>query len=150
LNASAFLRRNTGADGNLSDAITTACAVQAIAAIGENPSEWRNMSVNDSSTPIDYLLSLQQPDGSFNYTANISFFPRYITAKMIPALAASLYPPTITDIESYPLPDVTPTGKVDFPDTIYVNTSCTVHGTLRCNGGMFNVTLLEDGVPVLD
>jgi outer membrane protein assembly factor BamB/subtilase family serine protease len=147
LNASAFLRRNTGADGNLSDAITTACAVQAIAAIGENPSEWRNMSVNDSSTPIDYLLSLQQPDGSFNYTANISFFPRYITAKMIPALAASPYPPTITDIESYPLPDVTPTGKVDFPDTIYVNTSCTVHGTLRCNGGMFNVTLLEDGVP---
>ncbi len=146
LNASAFLRRNVGADGNLSDAITTACAVQAIVAMGENPLEWRNASVNESATPIDYLLSLQQPDGSFNYTANISFFPRYTTAKVIPALATCPYPPRITDIESYPLPDVTPTDKIDFPDTIYVNTSCTVHGTLRCNGGLFNVSLLEDGV----
>ncbi|CAD6493309.1 MAG: Outer membrane protein assembly factor BamB [Candidatus Argoarchaeum ethanivorans] len=145
-NASKFLRRNIGYDGNLSNAITTAYAVHAIVAIGENPSKWRNTSINDSATPIDYLMSLQQPDGSFNYTANISFFPRYTTAKVIPALAASPYPPMITDIESYPLPDVTPTGKIDLPETVYVNTSCTVHGTLRCNGGMFNVSLLEDGV----
>ncbi len=147
LNASAFLRRNTGADGNLSDAITTASAVQAILAIGKDPSEWRITSINDSSTPIDYLLSLQQPDGSFNYTANISFFPRYTTAKVIPALAASPYPPRITDIDSYPLPDISPTGKIEVRETVYVNTSCTVYGTLRCNGGMFNVTLLENGVP---
>ncbi|MEA1944414.1 MAG: CARDB domain-containing protein [Euryarchaeota archaeon] len=146
-NASKFLRRNIGYDGNLADAITTASAVQAIVAICEDPSEWRNTSINDSSTPIDYLLSLQQPDGSFNYTTNISFFPRYITAKVIPALAARPYPPRITDIESYPLPDISLTGKIDVPDTIYVNTSCTVHGTLRCNGGLFNVSLLEDGVP---
>ena len=147
LNASTFLRRNIGYDGNLSDAVTTACAVQAIAAIGGDPSEWRNTEINDSATPVDYLLSLQQPDGSFNYTANVSFFPRYTTAKVIPALAASPYPPRITDIDSYPLPDISPTCKIDLPDTIYVNTSCTVHGTLRCNGGLFNVSLLEDGVP---
>jgi len=147
LNASAFLRRNTGYDGNLSDAITTASAVQAILAIGEDPSEWRNTSINDSSTPIDYLLSLKQPDGSFNYTANISFFPRYTTAKVIPALATCPYPPRITDIDSYPLPDITPTGKIEVHETVYANTSCTVHGTLHCNGGMFNVSLLEDGMP---
>ncbi|RZN36771.1 MAG: hypothetical protein EF813_06330 [Methanosarcinales archaeon] len=146
IDALEFLRRNIGHDGNLSDAVTTACAVQAIIAMGENPLEWRNTSINDSVTPIDYLMSLQQPDGSFNYTTNQSFFPRYTTAKVVPALATCPCPPRITDIDSYPMPDISPTGKIEVPDTIYVNTSCTVHGTLRCDGGMFNVSLLEDGV----
>jgi hypothetical protein len=147
MDALAFLSRNIGYDGNLSDAITTAYAVQAIVAMGENPLEWRNTSVNDSATPIDYLMSLQQPDGSFNYTTNTSFFPRYTTAKVVPALATCPYPPRITDIDSYPLPDISPTGKIEVRETVYVNTSCTVYGALHCNGGMFNVTLLEDGVP---
>jgi len=146
IDALAFLCRNIDSDGGFSDAVTTSYAVQAIVAMGENPLEWRNTSVNDSATPIDYLMSLQQPDGSFNYTTNQSFFPRYTTTKVIPALATCPYPPRITDIDSYPLPDIAPTGKIDLPDTIYVNTSCTVHGTLRCDGGMFNVSLLEDGV----
>ncbi|RLG27870.1 hypothetical protein DRO03_11160, partial [Methanosarcinales archaeon] len=146
-NASSFLRNNTGIDGDLSDAVTTAYAVQAILAMGKNPLEWRNTNTNESATPIDYLLSLQQPDGSFNYTANGSFFPPDITAKVVPALAACPYPPMVTDIDSYPLPEITLIGYIDVPETIYVNTSCTVHGRLKCNGGRFNVSLLEDGAP---
>ncbi|RZB29095.1 MAG: hypothetical protein AEth_01699 [Candidatus Argoarchaeum ethanivorans] len=146
-NASALLRRNLGYDGNFSNAITTAYAIQAIVAIGENPSEWRNVSLNDSKSPIDYLLSLQQPDGSFNYTKDTAFFPIDITAKVIPALAASPLPVRLGSADAYPLPEITPFGYIYTPEVIYVNTSCTVHGKLRCNGGMFNVSLLEDGVP---
>ncbi|RLG28349.1 hypothetical protein DRO03_10035, partial [Methanosarcinales archaeon] len=146
-NASSFLRNNTGVDGNLSDAVTTAYAVQAILAMGKNPLGWRNTNTNESATPIDYLLSLQQPDGSFNYTTNGSLFPPDITAKVVPALAACPYPPMVTDIDSYPLPEITPIGYINVPETIYVNTSCTVHGRLKCNGGRFNVSLLEDGIP---
>lgn len=146
-NASSFLRNNTGVAGNLSDAVTTAYAVQAILAMGKNPLGWRDTNSNESATPIDYLLCLQQPDGSFNYTANGSLFPLDITAKVVPALAACPHPPMVTDIDSYPLPEITPIGYIDVPETIYVNTSCTVYGRLECNGGRFNVSLLEDGIP---
>jgi hypothetical protein len=76
MNASTFLRRSLAGDGSFSDAVTTASAVQAIVAMGENPLVWWNTSVNNSNTPIEYLLNLQQPDGSFNYTTNRSLFPR--------------------------------------------------------------------------
>ncbi len=147
IDALAFLRRNIESDGGFSDAVTTAYVVQAIVAMGENPLEWRNTSINESATPIDYLMSLQQPDGSFNYTANTSLFPRDITAKVLPALATCPYPPRITDIDSYPLPDIATIDYIEVPETIYVNTSSTVHGKLRCDGGMFNVALLEGGIP---
>jgi outer membrane protein assembly factor BamB/subtilase family serine protease len=146
-NASAFLRRSLDADGSFSDAVTTASAVQAILAMGENPLVWWNTSVNNSDTPIEYLLNLQQPDGSFNYTTNRSLFPRDTTAKVIPALTACPHPPRITDIDAYPLPEITQSGYLDLPEIVYVNTSSTVHGRLRCDGGIIDVSLLEDGVP---
>ena len=146
-NASAFLRRNLGCDGNFSNAITTAYVIQAIVATGENPLDWRNEGINNSKSPIEYLLSLQQPDGSFKYTRTTVFFPIDITAKVIPALAASPLPVRLGSADAYPLPEITPFGYIYTPEVIYVNTSCTVHGKLRCNGGMFDVSLLEDGVP---
>ncbi|PXF60423.1 MAG: hypothetical protein C4B59_09480 [Candidatus Methanogaster sp.] len=146
VNASAFLRRSLDADGSFSDAVTTASAVQAILAMGENPLVWWNTSVNNSDTPIEYLLNLQQPDGSFNYTTNRSLFPRDATAKVVPALAACPHPPRVRDLDAYQLPEITQFGYLDLPEIVYVNTSSTVHGRLRCDGGIIDVSLRKDGV----
>ncbi|MBN2602840.1 MAG: hypothetical protein JXA91_01750 [Candidatus Thermoplasmatota archaeon] len=75
--------------GNTNTA-TTAWAVQAIVAVGENPTSiyWKK----NGSCPIDYLLNLQQDDGSFNWSENNNMNSLWMTAYVIPALLGISYP----------------------------------------------------------
>ncbi|MFZ2072046.1 MAG: CARDB domain-containing protein [Halobacteriota archaeon] len=131
-----YLRKAKRDDGGYYDVISTSYAIQAFIAAGEDLS-------NDSKT-IDYLLSLQLPDGSFNYTANISLFPPRMTAFPVPPLCGEPYPVMMKTIsKSYELPDVSISDLVTWAE-IRVNTSYTVKANIRSNGGIYYADLLSD------
>jgi len=73
-----------------SNAASDAWIIQAIVACGQNPKdkEW----TKEGNNPVGHLLSLQQPDGSFNYTTYINSNPGYMTVCAIMALLGSPYP----------------------------------------------------------
>ena len=103
----AYLKRGQQADGGFvydaakpeqgSDANSTAYAVQAILAAGQDPNgeAW----AVDGVTPIAYLLSMQLPDGSFEWQpgtgANL-----LATAQAVPALLGRSYPLASGKLES--------------------------------------------------
>ena len=86
--------------GTDSDTNSTAYAVQAILAAGQDPTgaDW---TVN-SNTPIDYLLAMQLTDGSFEwmpgYGANT-----LATQQAVPALLGIYYPIKTTGVANCPL-----------------------------------------------
>jgi len=69
---------------------STAWAVMAIMATGEDPtsSEWKN----SGNSPIDFLLSLQQENGCFNWTVDQTMSPEWMTSYVVPALLGKPYP----------------------------------------------------------
>ncbi|QSZ68389.1 ABC transporter substrate-binding protein [Methanofollis aquaemaris] len=71
-----------------SNAASAAWAVQAIAAAGQNPSTW----VKDNKNVVTYLTYLQQSDGSFKWTAQVTDNPCRMTAAAIQALLGRPYP----------------------------------------------------------
>ena len=73
-----------------SNSLSTSWAVCAITASGESPKEAR-WTVNNRN-PIDLLLSLQDDDGAFKWTASSRSNPEYTTACVIPALSGKTYP----------------------------------------------------------
>ncbi|MHC1573814.1 MAG: CARDB domain-containing protein, partial [Candidatus Syntropharchaeales archaeon] len=132
-----YLRKAQAGDGGYSDVIDTSYAIQAFIAAGEAPSNYSNT--------IEYLLSLQQLDGSFNYTTDMSFFPPRMTIFPVFALCGEPYPVMLkTTKKSYELPDVSVRDVVT-DDEITVNTSCTVRAEIKSNGGIFYADLLADG-----
>ncbi len=88
--ALAYLKATQGNDGGWgfdpseSNVSSTAYAVQALIALGEDPSAaaWAKGGV----TPIAYLLSQQNADGSFK-----GFDPAYATNQALPALAGRTF-----------------------------------------------------------
>lgn len=68
---------------------TDAWAVMAITAAGENPSS--NDWTQNSNTPIDHILSLQQPDGHFIWTVGTDLSPELMTAYALNALLGVPY-----------------------------------------------------------
>ncbi|RZN39007.1 MAG: hypothetical protein EFT35_04115 [Methanophagales archaeon ANME-1-THS] len=132
-----YLRNARDGEGGYSNVISTSYAIQAFIAAGEDLSNY--------TETINYLLSLQQSDGSFNYTANFSLFPPMTTTYPIPALCGEPYPVMLKTMrEDYELPDVSVTGIVT-DEEIYVNTSYEVKASIRSNGGIFYVDLFADG-----
>jgi hypothetical protein len=83
------------------NAASTSWAVCAITAAGQNPSnpEWEN----NSKTPIDYLISLQQDDGSFNWTIDKKQGPEWMTSYAVIALLGKYYP--VKTMETVEEPD---------------------------------------------
>jgi prenyltransferase beta subunit len=89
-----YLKTGQNADGGFryfgnssSNAASDSWAIQAIVACNMDPAEWkRNRSV------VEHLLSLQQSDGSFNYTAFQRSNPGYMTASAIIALLGKPFP----------------------------------------------------------
>lgn len=73
-----------GYDPTASNASSTAFAVQALLALGEDPES--EMYTKGGNTPVSYLLSQQQADGSF-----AGFDPTYATNQVLPALAGVTY-----------------------------------------------------------
>ncbi|MDO5846019.1 MAG: helical backbone metal receptor [Methanocorpusculum sp.] len=71
-----------------SNLASTAWVIQALCAAGIDPA-----SVTSSGrSPVDYLLSLQQADGSFKYTAYTTDSPVSMTARAVAALTGKPYP----------------------------------------------------------
>jgi len=76
--------------GGDSNAASDAWAILAIiAAEGDpNSSAWEE----EDGTPVDHLLSLQDSDGSFDFTTGDSVNPVWMTCYAIPALLGTEYP----------------------------------------------------------
>lgn len=98
ISAVAFLEGAQTADGGFpyapgpeapSDANSTGYVVQALIAAGEDPLSPR-WTVS-GTTPIDYLLSLQLPDGSFEWQAGTGA-NQLATQQVIPALLGRAHP----------------------------------------------------------
>ena len=63
-------------------------AIGAICSVGQDPADWK---VNDVSV-LDHLLSLQNPDGSFNWTATTPSNKALMTSYAVVALCKRQYP----------------------------------------------------------
>jgi len=97
----AYLKSSQHADGGFgqspkdpdSNSASTAWVLQAMWAAGIDPTTWRTTA---GSTPLDYLASLQRPDGSIAYTSDKSMNDLWMTAYSAPALAG--YPLPVPDV----------------------------------------------------
>jgi hypothetical protein len=85
------------------NAASTSWAIQAIVATGQDPTSSGWMK-NDNS-PVDFLLSLQQEDGSFNWATGQSMNPEWMTSYVIPALLGKPYPVKIHESNDNNPPD---------------------------------------------
>jgi prenyltransferase beta subunit len=96
----AYLRTTQRDDGGFaqdasdpdSNTASTAWALQAMWAAGLDPATWRR----SGGSPLDYLASMQQPDGSITYKKDHSMNDLWMTAYAAPALAG--YPLPVPDV----------------------------------------------------
>jgi prenyltransferase beta subunit len=96
----AYLRAAQNPDGGFpevpgnpeSNVASTAWAVQAIWAVGENPEDWTTGSGEPSEEPLDYLESLQQPDGHIRWKRSRDLNGVWMTAYVAPAFAGQFWP----------------------------------------------------------
>jgi len=74
---------------------STAWVVMALNIVDKDATsqEWEK----NGKTPIEYILSLQQEDGSFNWTSDMRNGPEWMTAYAIPALMGKNYPIQISE-----------------------------------------------------
>ena len=101
-NALAYLKGMQQEDGGFhyggtsaTNAASDAWVIQGIVAAGENPAEW----VVGERGVVEHLLGLQNPDGSFRYTAYVTDSPCRMTASAIPALLGMPYPITSAQVQ---------------------------------------------------
>ena len=94
--ATAFLARFQNLDGGfpqqaggVSNAQSTAWAVQALIAAGRDPSATRRAG---SRSPVAYLQSLIAPDGSVRYSRTGAQTPVWVTAQALTAFAGRPFP----------------------------------------------------------
>lgn len=71
-----------------SNLASTVWVIQALCAADVDPATF----TNNGKSPIDYILSLQQEDGSFKYTEYVVDSPVGMTGRAIPALMGKPYP----------------------------------------------------------
>jgi hypothetical protein len=96
----AYLREAQNPDGGFpefpgnpeSNVASTAWATQAIWAVGENPENWRTGSGLASEEPLDYLESLQQPDGHIRWKRSQDLNGIWMTAYCSVALGGHTWP----------------------------------------------------------
>jgi prenyltransferase beta subunit len=75
-----------------SNVASTAWGVQGIWAAGENPETWRTGSGEASEEPLDYLESMQQPDGHARWKKSSDLNGIWMTAYVAPAFAGQALP----------------------------------------------------------
>jgi squalene-hopene cyclase-like protein/prenyltransferase/squalene oxidase-like repeat protein len=96
----AYLRAAQGSEGGLPDfpgpreanVASTAWAVQAIWAVGENPEGWTTGSGEPTEEPLDYLESMQEPDGHIRWKRSRDLNGVWMTAYVAPAFAGQAWP----------------------------------------------------------
>jgi len=108
--------------GGASTSASCAWAIGALVAAGEEPATWE-MGAGDDN-PVSYLISLQDTDGAFKYTASQKTSPEFMTTYAIPALLGDPYP--VTAFQGQPEePDLVVTD-VYVPATIYTSSTTTI------------------------
>jgi prenyltransferase beta subunit len=75
-----------------SNVASTAWAVQALWAVGENPESWLTGSKMQTEEPLDYIESLQQPDGRIRWKQSQDLNGIWMTAYCSVALAGHKWP----------------------------------------------------------
>ncbi len=99
--AIAFLHRSQRPDGGFteypgkefeSNVASTAWGVQGLWAAGENPETWRTGSGQATEEPLDYMESLQQPDGHVRWKKSSDLNGIWMTAYVAPAFAGQALP----------------------------------------------------------
>jgi hypothetical protein len=75
-----------------SNSASTCWAVQAIWAAGENPETWLTGSGRATEEPLDYLESLQAPDGHIRWKTSDDLNGVWMTAYCAPAFAGQAWP----------------------------------------------------------
>ncbi len=97
--ALAFLRSAQRPDGGFSETgggesnvASTAWAVQGLWASGEDPETWLTGSGLASEEPLDYMESLQQPDGHVRWKRSSDMNGIWMTAYVTPAFAGQALP----------------------------------------------------------
>jgi prenyltransferase beta subunit len=94
-----YLRKSQLPDGGFpalptsmreSNVASTAWAVQGIWATGGNPETWN--APPDGREPLDYLESMQQPDGHIRWQASTDMNGIWMTAYVTPAFAGQAWP----------------------------------------------------------
>jgi hypothetical protein len=96
----AYLREAQNPDGGFpefpgepeSNAASTCWAAQAIWAAGENPETWLTDSGQATEEPLDYLESLQAPDGHIRWKTSGDLNGVWMTAYCTPAFAGQAWP----------------------------------------------------------
>jgi prenyltransferase beta subunit len=104
-NAFAYLREQQTEDGGFRElpserepnVASTAWAVQAMWSLGINPETWATHSGLASDEPLDFLASMQQPDGHIRWK---------MTAEVTPAFTGNALP--IPEVPYEPLPALPP------------------------------------------
>jgi prenyltransferase beta subunit len=86
-----------------SNVASTAWAAQGLWAAGENPEKWVKGSGRE---PLDYMESLQQPDGHIRYRASEDLNGVWMTAYVVPAFAGQPLPipPVPRSVKGTPSP----------------------------------------------
>ena len=74
--------------GSRSNAQSTSWAVQGLVAAGRAPASFRR----DGRSPLAYLTTLQQGDGSFRYSRSSTQTPVWVTGQVIAALQRQAFP----------------------------------------------------------
>lgn len=75
-----------------SNVASTAWAVQGIWSAGDNPETWRTGSGLVSEEPLDYMESMQQPDGHIRWKQSDDVYGIWMTAYVVPAFAGHALP----------------------------------------------------------
>ncbi|MFT4050286.1 MAG: terpene cyclase/mutase family protein [Solirubrobacterales bacterium] len=110
-----YLRSTQGPHGGIRSAASqgkentasTAWAVQAMWATGVNPADW---AVNRSS-PLDFMASMQQPDGNILWTADSDLNTVWMTAQVAPAFAGQQLPIRYVARAKAPVSDTNPPAE---------------------------------------
>lgn len=95
-----YLRAAQNADGGFpefpgnpeSNVASTAWATQAIWAVSENPEDWRSGSGGTTEEPLDYMESLQEPDGHIRWKRSQDMNGIWMTAYCSVALGGHRWP----------------------------------------------------------
>jgi hypothetical protein len=98
-----------------SNVASTAWAVQAIWSAGGNPETWLTGSGEASEEPLDYMESMQQPDGHIRWRASSDLNGIWMTAYVTPAFAGQALPAPAAPRSVATAPAPQPAGASPYP-----------------------------------
>jgi prenyltransferase beta subunit len=112
---------------NESNVGSTCWAVQGIWAAGGNPETWKTDAGGPTQEPLDYIASMQQPEGKIRYRASRESLGLWMTSYCAPALAGRALPIVPPPPRFEPPPEVSEGGES--------STGATAGGVIAGGGG---------------